>query len=264
MDLWDWVLRLLDGPIGAALVGLGLLSVRWLVLLSVVPIPALEDIGVLLRSALAVTLAVGALPAALPVPTSVLDLEVVVALAAKEALVGLALGAIVAFLLSAFDAAGRFTDLFRGATMSEVFTGLSEGSNSPLGAFFLVAVLALLSVSGGLMILLGALMRSAEVFPVAELPARLSAPGDFVGAALGLFGRSFEIGLLLAAPAMAVALLLDVSLGIAARVSPGFEGYFLAMPLRAALALGAMVVSLALLRPHLGSLLRGAVRLLAG
>jgi flagellar biosynthesis protein FliR len=125
-------------------------------------------------------------------------------------------------------------------------------------------VLALLSVSGGLMVLLGGLMRSAEVFPVADLPARLAAPGEFVGAALGLFGRSFEVGLLLASPAMAVALLLDVSLGIAARVSPGFEGYFLAMPLRAALALGSLVVSLALVRPHLTSLVRGAMRVLAG
>ena len=264
MGLWDWLRQLLDGPLGAALVGVGLLSVRWLVLLSVVPIPVIEDIGVVLRSALAVMFAVGSLPAALPVPTSVLDLEVVVALAAKEALVGLALGAIVGFLLSAFDAAGRFSDQFRGASMSEVFSGLSGGSNSPLGAFFLVAVLALLSVSGGLMVLLGGLLRSAEVFPVAELPARLSAPGEFVGAALGLFGRSFEVGLLLASPAMAVALLLDVSLGIAARVSPGFEGYFLAMPLRAALALGSLVISLALVRPHLTSLVRGALRVLAG
>jgi type III secretory pathway component EscT len=263
MELWTWLLHLLHGPTGAALVAVALLSVRWLTFLAVVPLPPLGNVGLPLRAALAAALAVGALPAALPVPLSVLEPGAAVALAAKEALVGLTLGAVVAFLLAAFDAAGRFTDLFRGATLAEVFTGLGEGSTSPLGAFSVLAVLALLATSGGLLVLLGGLMRSAEAFPVASWPARLAAPGDLVGACLSLFGRTFEVGLLLAAPAMAVSLLLDAALGMAARVSPGFGGYFLALPLRAALGLGAMVVSLALVRPHLTALLRAALRVLA-
>jgi type III secretory pathway component EscT len=262
MELWNWLLGLLDGPTGAALAGVGLLSVRWLIFLAIVPIPALLDVGYTLRPALAVALAVGSLPAALPVPLDVLEPGTAVALAAKEALVGLALGAVVAFLLAAFDAAGRFGDQLRGATMAEVFTGLAEEATSPLGAFAVVTVLALLAASGGLLVLLGGLMRSAEAFPVGAWPARLLAPGDLVGASLGLFGRTFEVGLLLAAPVMAVSLLLDAALGIAARVSPGFEGYFLALPLRALFGLGAMVVSLALVRPHLTQLLRATLRVL--
>lgn len=261
MELWDWLLGLLHGPVGATLVAAALLAVRWLVLLTVAPLPALGEVGTALRLGLAAALAVGALPAALPVPLDVLEPGVAVALAVKEALVGLALGTVVAFLLTAFEAAGRFSDLFRGATMAEVFVGSGEAS-SPLGAFLLVAVLALLAASGGLLVLLGALLRSVEAFPVATLPARLLAPGAFVGESLALFGRSWEVGLLLAAPVLGVSLLLDVALGMAARVSPGFEGYFLALPLRAVLGLGALVVSLALVRPHLAALLRTTVALL--
>lgn len=261
MELWDWLLALLRGPVGATLVGAALLAVRWLVLLTVAPLPALGELGGSLRLGLAAALAVGALPAALPVPLSVLDPGVAVALAAKEALVGLALGAVVAFLLAAFEAAGRFADLFRGATMAEVFVGSGEAT-SPLGAFLVVSVLALLAASGGLLVLLGALLRSVEAFPVASLPARLLEPGAFVGESLALFARSWEVGLLLAAPVLGVSLLLDVALGMAARVSPGFEGYFLALPLRAVLGLGALVLSLALVRPHLTALLRAAASIL--
>lgn len=261
MELWDWLLGLLRGPVGATLVAAALLAVRWLVLLTVTPIPALGEIGAAMRLALAAALAAGSLPAALPVPLVVLEPGVAVALAAKEALVGLALGAVVAFLLAAFEAAGRLADLFRGATMAEVFVGSGEAS-SPLGAFLLVAVLALLAASGGLLVLVGALQRSAEAFPVAALPVRLIEPGAFVGESLALFGRSFEVGLLLAAPVLGVSLLLDVALGLAARVSPGFEGYFLALPIRAVLGVGAVVVSLALVRPHLAALLRMSLAVL--
>ena len=262
MDLWQWLTNLIAGPIGAALVAFALLTVRWMVFLLVAPLPALGEIGFTLRTALAAGLAVGCLPAALPAPLDILAPGAAVALAAKEALVGLALGAVVAFLLAAFEAAGRFTDLFRGATMADVFVGISEESTSPLGAFLLLAALALLCVSGGFLVLVGGLLRSTEAFPVASLPVQLLQPGELLTAALSLFGRAFEVGLLLAAPALAVSLLLDVSLGMAARVSPGFEGYFLALPLRAVLGLGALVVSLALVRPHLTELLRSSLRVL--
>jgi type III secretory pathway component EscT len=186
-----------------------------------------------------------------------------VALAAKEALVGVTLGAVVAFLLSAFEGAGQLADQLRGATLAEVMAGLGGSSTSPLGAFLGLAALALLSASGGLLVLVGALMRSTEAFPVAALPARLLEPGDLVGVSLGLFARAWEVGLLLAAPVMAVSLLLDAALGMAARVSPGFEGYFLALPLRAVLGLGGLVVALALLRPHLADLVRSAAHAVA-
>jgi len=262
MDLWTWLTQLLAGPAGAALVALGLLTVRWTVFLLVVPFPALTEIGFTLRLALAAALAVGSLPGSLPAPLAILAPGAAIGLAAKEALVGLLLGAVTAFLLAAFDTAGRLTDQFRGATMAEVFAGSSQESTSPLGGFLVLAALALLASSGGLLVLLGGLVRAADAFPVASLPVRLLEPTELPGAALALFGRAFEVGFLLAAPAMAVSLLLDVSLGIAARVSPGFEGYFLALPVRAVLGLGALVVALQLVRPHLAELLRTTVRVL--
>ncbi|MDI7269456.1 MAG: flagellar biosynthetic protein FliR, partial [Myxococcota bacterium] len=208
-------------------------------------------------------LAAGSLPAALPAPPELLDPAVTLGLVLKEALVGLVLGAIVAFVLAAFDAAGQLTDLFRGSTLAEVLAGPVGGRTSPLGGFLALAALALLVASGGFLVLLGALIRSVEVFPVEAMPSVLLRPEGLVGGALALFGRSWEVGLLLAAPALGVSLLVDASLGLAARVSPGFEGYFLAMPLRAALGLGAMVVSLALVRPHLADLLRRAVAIVS-
>jgi type III secretory pathway component EscT len=263
VNFWTWLSPLLAGPVGAALVAGGLLTVRWTVFLLVVPLPPLAEIGFTLRVALAAALAAGSLPGSLPAPLALLAPGAVLGLAAKEALVGLLLGTVTAFLLAAFDAAGRLTDQFRGATMAEVFTGSSQESTSPLGAFLVLAVLALLAASGGLLVLLGGLVRAADAFPVASLPVRLLSPAGFPEAALGLFGRTLEVGFLLAAPAMAVSLLLDVSLGMAARAAPGFEGYFLALPVRAVLGLGALVVALQLLRPHLADLLRATLLVLA-
>jgi type III secretory pathway component EscT len=263
MDLAGTLETILRTEVSAALVVFGLLVVRWTVFLYVAPIPVLGEAGPSVRAAVAAVLAVASIPAALPADPAVLEAGTAAGLAVKEALVGIVLGAVFGFVLAAFETAGRLADTYRGASMADLLVGGDrDDPSSPLGVFAVLAALALLSVSGGFLVLVGGLMRSVDGFPVASFPLEFRHPESLASGALALFSRAWEAGFLLAVPALAASLLVDVSLGLAARVSPGFGGYFLALPLRAVLVLGGLVVGLALLRPFAAELVARALALL--
>jgi len=64
-----------------------------------------------------------------------------------------------------------------------------------------------------------------------------------------------------AAPALLALVVSDVALGLVARSAPQIPVHFAGMPLRSAVGIAALLLSLALLVPHLGELFAWSARL---
>lgn len=165
-------------------------------------------------------------------------------LVAREAAVGLTLGFLAAAVFRAAEAAGRLVDIMRGANMAEVISPVSEGRTSPLGDITLLLAVVIFLELGGLPHVAAALARSYDAVPIAAsaTPAQL---GRVMELAIVSSAQLLEAALGLAAPALVALLLADVILGAIGRAAPQIPLYFVGMPLKALLGVGAVLIGLA-------------------
>ena len=70
---------------------------------------------------------------------------------------------------------------------------------------------------------------------------------------------SLTLALSFAAPAMVSLLISEVALGLTARAAPQIPIHFAGMPLRAAVGVAALLLSVSVLLPHLPGIMRDAV-----
>ena len=238
----------------------GLVLLRLVPCLTVAPMFAPRGLPVLARLGLALALAVLVFPlvsgSAAGLPPGPADLAL---LGLREALVGTLLGLLVAVPFYALEAAGRLVDTARGARMAEVLAAPTEVSASPLGAFLLLYGLALFMLLDGHVTVVASLAESYRALPLgAALPP--GATADVGGLALRLGSAFFTIALGVAAPVLAVVLLVDLALGLAGRLAPELPLYFLGLPVK---ALGGIAVLLLAL-PLLAASFAGVFRLALG
>jgi type III secretion protein SpaR/YscT/HrcT len=183
-------------------------------------------------------------------------------LVAREVAVGLTLGFVGALVFRGAEVAGRLTDILRGANLAEVLSPLSEERSSPLGQITLLLSVVIFLELGGLGHVAVALARSYDAVPIAAAasPAHF---GQAAALALAASGQMLEAALGLAAPALVALLLADLALGAVARAAPQIPVYFVGMPLKALLGVGALLVSVGALEQVLGEGFRGWAGLLA-
>jgi type III secretory pathway component EscT len=170
-----------------------------------------------------------------------------VLLSLREVGVGVVMGFVAACLFRAVEAAGRLTDILRGANLAEVISPLSETRSSPLGNLFLLLAVVIFFEVGGAGYLATALARSYEAIPVAgaaPMPARAQAAAFVVVAASG---KLIEAAVGLAAPGLIALLLADLTLGALGRVAPQVQLYFVGIPAKALLGVGTVLAGLATL-----------------
>jgi flagellar biosynthetic protein FliR len=210
------------------------------------------------KTALAVALALVLLPQVIATVPAGLPPVRAVAIVGKEALVGLALGFVVAVVFWAAEAAGRLVDTTRGANLAEVLVPQTGARTSPTGLLFFLLAVVLFLVLGGHRIFITALGASYQVLPLATFPQI-----DGIGAFALLCGRLTAdlllLALALAAPVVAALFLADMILGLINRFAPQINVFFLAMPAKAVLGIGVLVLSVGLLLGALPPLLDRAV-----
>jgi flagellar biosynthetic protein FliR len=180
--------------------------------------------------------------------------EVAAGAAWRELLVGVALGVVAAVPFAAARAAGALTDRAR-----------DPDGRGPLGTLFTLLALALFAAMNGPRLLVVAVAQSYTAFPVGSAPA----PGAAVALEAG--ARLIGAGLILAAPALAALVLVELMVGLIARAQPSVTGAVEAASLRTltvviVLGLGTLVLSGTLLGEGglrgLASALADAVRML--
>lgn len=144
-----------------------------------------------------------------------------------ELLTGLALGALVRIMFLAIATAGSIISLQVGLTSAIIMDPAQGGQSTVLGKALSVAAAV---VCLGLLVhhlWIGALIRSYAVFPVGGLPPA----GDFAALAIQTVGRSLSLAVSLAAPMLVYGIVFNVALGLAARLTPAIQVFFVAQPL---------------------------------
>ncbi len=158
----------------------------------------------------------------------------------KEVFVGFAMGCLLALPFWAFEALGFLVDNQRGASISATLNPLTGNDSSPLGLLYNQAFIVFFMVSGGVLILLDALYRSFEVWHIVHWSPHLDPASSrfFISELFRLVG----VGVLLAAPPVVAMLLAEIGLGLVSLTVPQLQVFFLAMPIKSAIALLVLVI----------------------
>ncbi|WP_027015789.1 flagellar biosynthetic protein FliR [Comamonas composti] len=228
--------------------------VRVLALFSVAPLFSQRVIPMRLKVALALLVAVCAQP--------VLGLQPVVGVDSPQALgtliqqvgVGLAVGFAVRLVFAAVEVAGESIGLQMGLNFAAFFDPSSNAQLSSVSRFLTqVATLLFIVVNGHLLVLM-AVLKSFEAFPVdgSFLQALAAMRLHEMGSAL--FASAFWIAL----PMISMLLFVNLVLGIISRVAPQMNIFAVGFPVTLTVGLSGLVATLPLLeQPLLALLQRG-------
>lgn len=240
---------------------LGLSATRVAVAFLLVPLFTNQLIPALVRNAMFIAIALLSLmlqPAPAPL---VLSSWQWLALFAKEAFIGGALGFMIAGIMWAFEAAGSLIDTKAGTSQAQVQDPLSGQSVTLNGALFGRLASFVFMAGGGFMVMVGALLESYAIWPVqTPFPSLLQG-----GARLfeSEFGRIMALTLLVAAPALVLMYVIEGVLGLINRFAQQLNVFSLSQSLKSVAVVWIVWVQLASLVQLLQDdlLSRGAVAL---
>ncbi|WIW90888.1 flagellar biosynthetic protein FliR (plasmid) [Sphingobium sp. V4] len=155
-----------------------------------------------------------------------------------EMLVGIAMGMIVKMLFSAAAMAGSIASMQIGLA-SALVADPSLGGQSPLLARLIGLAAVIVCMALGVHHLwIASIVNSYALFPVGGLaPAR-----DFAMLAVGVLGRATGLGVSLAAPLILYGVIFNLGLGLAARVAPAIQVFFITQPLNLLLGLSLLAM----------------------
>lgn len=146
----------------------------------------------------------------------------------REVLVGLAVGYVASLILNALMFAGSLIDMHIGFFMSSIFDPMSGAMAGITSRFLYLLGLAVLLGFNGHHVIIAALVRSYQVVPVNS--AKVSAAAALF--LIKVFGQMIVIGVQIAAPLIAVMLIIDVTLGLLARTAPQINVFMLGFPIK--------------------------------
>jgi flagellar biosynthetic protein FliR len=165
-------------------------------------------------------------------------------LATREVLVGVVMGFVCACMFRAAEAAGELTDVLRGANLAGALSPVGEGRTSPLGALMLLLAAVVFLEIGGIGRVVSALGRSYEAIPLGAPLALGERSHTAAMLVIVASAKLIEAAIGLCAPALVALLLADIVLGVIGRAVPSVPLYFVGMPLKALLGIGAVLLGL--------------------
>ncbi len=196
----------------------------------VVIMPAFTRLGLsgILRSAVAITLA---LPLAPMVAGTVAALHptalLAVALVFKEVLIGVMVGLVLGVPIWAAEAAGTMLDVQRGSAVAGLFDPSAATDESVTATLFGLIVVALYFTFGGLPLTLRTMYESYQIWPAGDaLPTLAPAAGQLL---VALLDNIISMGLVLVAPIVIFMLLADLMLALVARAAPQLNVFALSL-----------------------------------
>ena len=145
----------------------------------------------------------------------------------RELLVGVMIGTVTRFIMSAAHVAGTIISMNTGLAAAQSFDPSQGGQSAIVSSMFNMFAVIMIFVTNTHHLLILALAQSYTNFPIGE-----SIPfSDFAGIALHYVATSFELGVQLASPFILYSLIFNVSLGLIAKLNPQFQVFFISMPL---------------------------------
>ncbi|MGG1944072.1 type III secretion system export apparatus subunit SctT [Trinickia sp. NRRL B-1857] len=224
------------------LAALALCSMRWLPAILLVPVfggHALSGIAratVMLALALPSTSGVATVLVLAPLP-----LTQWLALALKEAGLGIVVASLVAVPFWAIEAAGTYLDYQRGGNPQALNPAVSVDA-SVLGGILQQALIVFLIYSGGLGSVIEIVSTSYALWPVL---AKLPALGPHAWAPFGrLLAATMQFALTLAAPYLLALGAIEACFAILSRVNPKFPAYVAALPFKSVVVIMLVAITL--------------------
>ncbi len=171
-----------------------------------------------------------------PLPAHISSPFALLAAVGVEALTGLVLVFAAQFIFLAVQFAGEIAGFQMSLSMAQVYNPVEGHASNPLGRFLTLTFLLVFLLIDGHHHLLRALAASFRAVPLAG--ANLAAAGPLL---LAWTGDFFTAALRLAAPFVVTLFLIDLVLGVFARVVPQADLFSLSLPLKLAVGLGLAV-----------------------
>lgn len=199
----------------------------------------------------------------LMVPTDLIQFAL---LAIQETLIGLLLGFTANLMFLAIQMAGEFISVQMGLSVAQVLDPVTQTNSPVMGQFFfyLAAILFLtLNIHHGLIV---GIDKSFQWLPLGQF---VGGEGALSGGALTvrlmkLTADMFLIALAIGLPVMGILLLSEVALGFVAKVMPQMNVFMVGIPLKVALGLLVIMISLPLVGEVLGHQYANLVQVLLG
>ena len=154
--------------------------------------------------------------------------------------IGLFIGAMARAMLSALHVAGVVIGFQTSLSNAQFFDPTNAQQGVLIAAFMNILGILLIFTADLHHLMLAGLVDSYSVFR----PGDMIPLGDISDAAVRVVGRSFDLGLQIAAPFVVVGFVFYVGLGLLSRLMPQIQVFFIAVPLQ--LALGFLVMALTL------------------
>jgi type III secretion protein T len=178
-----------------------------------------------------------------------------VAILLKEVVVGFVLGFMIAIPFWALEAVGFLIDNQRGASISDTLNPLTGSDTSPLGLLFNQVFIIYFLLSGGMKLLLGILYDSFRFWSVMTWVPDLHI--DYAPFFLEQLDRLVQLAVVLAAPVLSLMFMAEIGLALVNRFTPQLQVFFLAMPIKSALAFFILLLYVGTMMEYVGDEIRG-------
>jgi len=175
-----------------------------------------------------------------------------VLLVSKEIFIGLVMGFLIAIPFWVFEAVGFVVDNQRGASLGATINPATGNDSSPMGILFNQAFMVFFLVGGGFNLMLTLLYDSFRIWDIWEWAPTLRR--ESIPLMLQQLSRMMQLVLLFAAPAVVAMFLAEVGLALVSRFAPQLQVFFLAMPIKSALALLVLVLYMTTLFGYAGDI----------
>ena len=219
------------GDLGPTIGGIALTLPRLAAAFLVLPLLNSSTIPSLVRNSFLVSLAILAYPVAMGTPAQSLQGALWPLLVVKELFIGVCFGFLFSSVFWAVSAAGSLIDTKVGTNFAAIADPI-QGHETTLTGDLLGQLAAwLFMASGAFTLFLNLLMTSYTIWPVPEMLPPLSAITE--QRVIAEFSSLLTLALLLAAPALVVASLLDLSLGLVNRYAPQLNVFSLTLSIKA-------------------------------
>lgn len=216
---------------------------RVLALFGTMPVIAQRSVPARYRVALAFLITLCAQASLPEMPVVALDSSVALLLLVQQVLIGIALGFAVRIVFTAIELAGEITGLQMGLNFAGFFDPATGGQTTAVSRFYGVCVSWLFIVINGHLLMIAAVVKSFEAFPVGPEPfAFLRAVQPQVWG-----GEIFKLGLWIALPLVAMLLFTNLVLGLISRVAQQLQIFAIGFPITVGVGLLGILVTLPLM-----------------
>lgn len=235
---------------------MGALAIRFGVLAATLPLIDLRSVPPLWRLGLAVCFAAALAPgiaAGLPLGSVSLSWQMLVTEAVRSLAVGAMLGFTVNLVFIAVRFAGSVAGMQIGFAIVNSFDPMSNSQVSVISQMYYLMAVLIFFASGAHQILVTAMFQSCLVVP----PFASLSPSGGAWQILQEYGSIFTLGLRIAAPVVVVLLLVSASMGIIVKTVPQINVLVVGFPIKIAVGLITLGLSLVFFREILITLMEG-------